>query len=151
MDTVELIGCDSFEGFPEPHGKDARLDGTVHTRARRGALSAPVEVVAAKVRALGYERQIRLVKGFFEETLPLLGDRFSLVHLDVDLYASYRTCLEFFYPRLLRGAYMVFDEYGESDVYPGAKRAIDEFLADKPEGIARFPEARSPRYFIQKV
>ena len=134
--------------------QDARPDGTLHPQARRGVFGdVPLETLQARVRALGYEGQVVQVKGYFQDTLRTLPhERYSLVHLDVDLYGSYRTCLEYFYPRLQPGAYMVFDEYDFSaEVYPGAQRAIDEFLADKPERIERFEEARHPRYFIRKA
>jgi O-methyltransferase len=95
---------------------------------------------------------VTLVKGYFEETLSAWGDRqFSVVHIDCDLYQSYLTCLDFFYPRMVPGGHIVFDEYDFiADVYPGAQKAIDEFLADKPEKITGFPESPIPRYFIVK-
>ncbi len=46
----------------------------------------------------------------------------------------------FFYPRMIHGGALVFDDY-ESDNCPGVRLAIDEFLADKPEHqivIARY-------------
>ena len=59
--------------------------------------------------------------------------RFAFVHVDVDLYSSVRDCCEFFYPRLSGGASMVFDDYGFPHYRDAAKRAVDEYFADKPE------------------
>ncbi|HET9232572.1 MAG TPA: TylF/MycF/NovP-related O-methyltransferase [Candidatus Eisenbacteria bacterium] len=156
LHNVKIYGCDSFEGFPEPTQDDAGENASFHPHVHKGYFGdTRYERLLARIRALGYDDQIRLVKGFFENTLETLnGNRFSLVHLDVDLYGSYQTCLHWAYPRTLPGGYIVLDEYDFSeDVYPGAKRAIDEFLADKPEKLERFPapEVTVPRYFIKKA
>ena len=152
--SFHLLGFDSFEGFPEPVQEDAIPDGTFHERTAKGVFSdTSYEDLKGKVEALGFENQITLVKGYFENTLHHWSDKeFVLVHLDCDLYQSYLTCLEFFYPRVKSGGYIVFDEYGEgaAPVYPGAQKAIDLFLSDKPEKIQRLPESNNPRYFIIK-
>lgn len=148
-----IIGFDSFAGFPEPAAQDALPDGTYHARTRRGVFNdASYEGLSRRIKALGFVDRITLVKGYFENTLAAWPREYSLVHLDCDLYDSYRTCMAFFYPRLRPGGFMVFDEYDFSaGVYPGAQRAIDEFFADKPEQIRRLPDAVTPRYFIAKA
>lgn len=148
-----IVGFDSFAGFPEPAVEDALPDGTYHPRARKGVFSdASYEGLNRRVRRLGMGDRVTLVKGYFENTLSSWEREFALVHLDCDLYESYRTCLEFFYPRLRPGGYMVFDEYDFSaGVYPGAQKAIDEFFAVKPERIRYLSEAVTPRYFITKL
>jgi predicted O-methyltransferase YrrM len=149
-----LIGFDSFEGFPEPREEDALPGGQFHPRALRGVFGdTSYNQLLGKVRALGYQDRIALVKGYFENTLhQWAGETFSIVHLDCDLYQSYVECLNFFYPRVRKGGFIVFDEYDFiADVYPGAQRAIDEFLADKPEKIQWFPEAAKRRCYIVKA
>jgi hypothetical protein len=150
---VRLLGCDSFEGFPQPSGEDALSGGSFHQRARKGVFSdTTYERTMRKVRLLGFDAQVSLLKGFFDRTLPTLSAmRFSLAHLDCDLYRSYVTCLEFLYPRMVPGGYIVFDEYSSEDIYPGAKKAVEQFLAGKPEPIERFPDTWDPRYFIRKL
>jgi hypothetical protein len=148
-----LIGCDSFQGFPTPSQEDALHDGHFHERTQEGVFKeTSCETLTEKIAALGYSQNIRLLKGFFCDTLPLLSKtKFRLAHLDCDLYQSYLTSLEFLYPRLLPGGYIVFDEYDFSEsVYPGAKRAIDEFFRDKPETLQRFHELSDSRCFIVK-
>lgn len=150
---VKLIGCDSFAGFPAPSKEDALSDGTYHERALQGVFNdTSYERLLKRVAALGYADRIQLEKGFFEDTLPKLsGMKFSLAHVDCDLYASYITCLNFLYPRIVSGGYMVFDEYDfSSPVYPGAQKAIDEFFADKPEKLQRFKDLDAARCYIQK-
>ena len=71
---------------------------------------------------------IKLYKGWipnrFEE---VKGQKFSFVHIDVDLYEPTLDSLEFFYPRLAGKGGIVVDDYGFMQ-FPGCKRAVDEFL-----------------------
>jgi hypothetical protein len=59
--------------------------------------------------------------------------RFKLVHIDVDLYQPTRDSVEFFYPRMVPGGVILCDDYGSTRC-PGARRAMDEFFFEKPEG-----------------
>lgn len=87
-------------------------------------------------RFIPWKPRVKLIEGNIEESAPKFvednpGVRFSLVHMDVDLYAPTKAALEAFWPRLSRGGIMLFDEYGIKD-WPGETKAVDEFLADKP-------------------
>lgn len=55
------------------------------------------------------------------------GGAIALLHLDVDLYESYKTALDWLWPFVSPGGIVTFDEY-RSEAFPGATRAIDEFL-----------------------
>ena len=62
-----------------------------------------------------------------------MADRaFSFVHVDVDLYEPTRDSFAFFYERLSPGGILLCDDYG-CTTCPGATKAADEFLADRPE------------------
>ena len=147
---ARIYGLDSFEGFPEPTPEDALDDGTMHPWVRQGGLGdASFERITAQIERMGLADRIAVIPGFFEATLPrLASERFSLVHLDCDLFESYRCCLEFVYPRMLPGGYLVFDDYN-SDVYAGAHRAVDEFFSRRPEQIQFFPDLPGRRYFTR--
>lgn len=62
----------------------------------------------------------------------LQDDRIAFAHIDMDIHDSVLACCEFVYPRLEIGGVMVFDDYGFMTC-PGARRAVDNFFADKPE------------------
>lgn len=64
------------------------------------------------------------------------NENFKLVHLDVDTYISYKESLEFFYDKMIRGGYMIFDDYNEPTC-AGATKAIDEFFQNKEEKILK--------------
>ena len=58
--------------------------------------------------------------------------RFSFVHIDVDLYDPTKDSISFFYDRLNADGIIVCDDYGFTTC-PGATRACNEFLENKPE------------------
>ena len=81
-----------------------------------------------------------LYKGLFSDTLGNVADKtFCFVHIDCDIYQSVQECCEFFYPRMTRGGYMIFDDYVH---IPGVKRAIDEFFSDKIESPILIPRSQ---------
>jgi O-methyltransferase len=64
---------------------------------------------------------------------------FALVHLDCDLYAPMRAGLEFFYPKLVPGGFMIIHDYSSLN-WDGVEKAVDEFFADKPERLVPIPD-----------
>lgn len=110
--TKTAWGFDSFEGFvgAVPHNfKDTSPD-----------------IVKEKLDIFSLSN-VRLIPGYFRESFAVVKDRrFSFVHIDCDVYDSYQECLSFFYPRLVSGGIILFDEYNDPD-WPGATRAVDEF------------------------
>lgn len=69
----------------------------------------------------------------------------SVANIDVDNHDAVKACLEFVYPRVPSGGYIALDDYG-CPACPGAKKATDDFLADKPEKLALSAE---PVHFIK--
>jgi len=72
---------------------------------------------------------------FFEKSAHCLVKspaKNAFIYADVDIYQSTRSCLDFFYPRMVHGGVMIFDDY-EWKGCPGVKKAISEFLAGKNE------------------
>ena len=50
----------------------------------------------------------------------------------------------FFYPRLMEQGIMVFDDYGYTAQFPGAKKAIDEFVKkNKPSFFINLPSGQA--------
>ncbi len=72
-------------------------------------------------------------QGWIPQTFAGLQDmRLCFAHIDLDLYQSILDTLAFVYPRLSSRGVIVFDDYGFASC-PGARRAVDEYFADKPE------------------
>ena len=93
------------------------------------------------VRALVGDESVSYVRGFFPDSLAAITppDRLAVVHLDCDLYEPMRAGLEQFYPRLSPGGVLFLHDYSSGE-WPGAKRAVDEFLRDKPEPLILIPD-----------
>ncbi len=114
---------DSFEGISNPSANDGR-------HWSKGDLSADLDTVQDN---LSQFENISYHKGWIPERFPDVEDRrFSFLHIDVDLYEPTRDSLTFFYPRMNDRGIILCDDYG-STLCPGATKAIDEYLADKPE------------------
>ena len=93
------------------------------------------------VRSLVGEDGVQFVPGYFPTSLPpeLEARRFSIVHLDCDLYEPIKAGMEFFFPRLSPNGLMIVHDY--SSVYwEGVRRAVDEFLAGRPERPVLMPD-----------
>jgi len=119
--TVHLF--DTFSGMP---ATDASLDNHRAGDFEDTSLAA----VRDHLRECG---NVRFYQGLFPSTAgPIEGVQFSLVHVDADIYDSVKACCDFFYPRMGKGGLFVFDDYG-FPTCPGARKAVDEFFADKPE------------------
>lgn len=132
-------GFDSFEGFPEPVAKDE----TTPIKGK-GFWANPPDTVLKVLQdgRLGEEiirERIRLIKGWFDQTLPEYQGRIALLHLDCDLYESYKLSLETLYDKVQPGGVIMFDEYGDTR-WPGATKAIDEFFHDRPEAVQQHPK-----------
>lgn len=148
----KVFGCDSFEGFGEAISIDVELGGLGHEAKRvHGMNSTSMKYVAERVNAFGLNGIITLVPGYFENTLQQLASRtFCYVHLDCDMYDSYRTCMEFFYPRMAPGGIILFDEY-DDPYWPGCNKAVDEFLAGRPERPQQIERDGFVKSYVQKL
>ena len=114
---------DTFQGLPETGKAD-------HPVFRKGKYAASLEEVKHFLR--GY-RNVYFYKGLFPATAePLSDQRFSMVHLDADLYESTRNCLQFFYPRMTPGGVMMAHDF---NLRQGVRKAFVEFFVHKPESI----------------
>ncbi len=141
-DKRTLWGFDSFEGFPEPHSIDMNSPRKPAKGENAVNMVSIYRMLSSYINDEQFIRShITLVKGYFDKTLDSFpGKQISLVNLDVDLYDSYKICLEKLYPKLSVGGIITFDEYiRESFAYPGASKAIDEFFSDKDVAFTRDP------------
>jgi len=56
----------------------------------------------------------------------------------VDIYQAVKDCIDWIYPRLVAGGFMIFDDYGFPSC-PGERRAVDEVFAKLPEAPICLP------------
>ena len=148
----QIYAFDSFQGFaPESVARDPGLGG-VKNEARNvtGYVDFSVEQVKSKIRSFRIDN-ITLVPGYFHQSFKTLPSdmHFSFVHLDVNLYESYREGLEFFYPRLDPSGIILLDEYNDPP-WPGCNKAADEFLAGKPEKLQMAARDNYQKWYLVK-
>lgn len=114
----EFHGFDSFEGLPE-NWYGAYEKGTFD---RKGQLPA-------------VEPNVRLYKGWFEETLPAFLEHYSepvaFLHVDCDLYSSTETILQQLKDRIVPGTIIIFDEYFNYPFWQNHEhKAFQEFVEE---------------------
>jgi O-methyltransferase len=121
--TVYLI--DTFDGLPAPCSNDAHRLGDFNDTS--------VEYVKS---VLGECVNYEIIKQHFPrgDTSNMDNKMFKVVHIDVDLYSCVKECLEYFYPKMIHGGVIVLDDYNAPTCL-GAKKAVDEFISDKPEKV----------------
>jgi O-methyltransferase len=119
----ELHLFDSFQGMPETtEGVDAF--------GRGDFASTSAQAVAELLSPYPF---VRMHVGFIPDTFQGLDlDRIAWAHVDVDIYQSVIDSIEYIYPRLVPGGYLIFDDYGYPSC-PGARRAVDESFVNRPE------------------
>jgi O-methyltransferase len=117
---------DTFEGIPAPTPEDP--DHKI-AELYTGACVGSIEEVTASFRQLEILPKAKLVKGLFDQTLRLANiGPIAVLHIDGDWYASVKTCLETLYDKVVDGGVIQFDDYG---YWKGARKAVDEFLANR--------------------
>lgn len=115
---------DTFEGLPDLSSEDNKK------RFYMGQYSSSFERVKNYLKKY---QNIHFYKGLFPFTSePVKDNKFSFVHLDVDLYEPTLESIKFFYPRMNKGGVIISHDYIEVQ---GVKKAFDEFFKDKPEPI----------------
>ena len=87
--------------------------------------------------------------GYFPDSIPSSFNQcnFAFVHLDADLYEPTRRGIEYFYPRLNVGAFLVVHDY---NAWPGARKAVDEFFKDKPELPIPMPDKSGSALIVKQ-
>jgi O-methyltransferase len=119
---------DSFSGLSDPGQNDGSYwqggDLTTAEEAARRALAPyPAHVLRGWIPDVFAQAEIGSL---------------AFAHVDVDLYEPTLASFEAFYPRLVSGAIIVCDDYGFSTC-PGATRAVEEFMASRPEPVLHSP------------
>jgi O-methyltransferase len=132
--TRKIYAFDSFLGIAQHSDKDiefteAHGKGTGNPRESNGVTSVPMDICKANIIRLGCDiDKFVFIEGWFIDTLPQLTDeKFAIVRLDCDVYESYVTCLQYLYPRLSVGGYLIIDDWQLS----GCKTALMEYFGEE--------------------
>ena len=121
---------DTFDGIPFVGRED---DKSISA----GDCKSSLEFVKENLKG---EKNIEFYKGIFPDTGDKIkNNRFSFVHLDVDIYETTKKSLEFFYDKMNKGGIILSHDYSQ---YKGVKQAFDEFFKDKPEAVVALCESQ---------
>ncbi|MGC4001676.1 MAG: TylF/MycF/NovP-related O-methyltransferase [Pirellulales bacterium] len=122
---------DTFEGLPPA----SEVDRGIYKEHQYTCRLDNVQAYLAKYDNLKY------FKGIFPQSAAdTPEEKYSFVHMDVDLYEGTKACLEYFYPRMLPGGIMISHDYG---LLAGVEAAFTEFFADKPEQVIDQPTTQA--------
>lgn len=132
-----LFIYDTFEGMPEPGDKDhpdaLRRYGELKDGEYSDWCRAGIDIVRDTLSQVTetYSDHCYLVEGKVEDTLEVFGPQsIALCRLDTDWYSSTKVEMEVLFPRVVKGGYIIVDDYSD---WPGCKLAVDEYLANVEE------------------
>lgn len=132
---------DSFGMMPEPSEFD---EEDVHNRFEvikggeskgigddlyYGYESDLLQKVKANFSQFGVDTEtesIDLIKGFYEDVL-IVDEPVALAHIDCDWYESVKVSLERITPHLVKGGYLIIDDYYR---YSGCTKAVNEYFKE---------------------
>lgn len=99
-----LWGFDSFEGFPTPTAEDISKRNPQKGEWADASLEMIQNIFAySGLPKTFVEKNTKLIKGFFEETLERYEGKIAFLHIDADLYDSYKVALKTLFPKVVGG------------------------------------------------
>ncbi len=87
---------------------------------------------------------IDLIKGFYEDAL-IVSEPVALAHIDCDWYESVKLSLERITPHLVKGGYLIIDDYYR---YSGCNKAVDEYFKELKNDYKFY---KNERLLIEKL
>lgn len=153
----KIWGFDSFQGFPSPTYKDI---SNVRSKPLKGEWSSSPsnkyqytqEFLLQVLESAGVDTSsIELIEGYFSSTCQLVANtnhlQIGILHCDGDLYSSVKDTLNAFHESVVQGGFIVFDDFKlsgslESDHFPGARLAYEEFLLQSGDQYEVFANPR---------
>lgn len=122
FENRKIVLLDTFEGFNE---KDIQIETQKNDIDAQKGHFGDVNIQEVQALIEGYD--VDLVKGYFPGSVGNYRDQtYAFVSIDVDLYQPILSGLEYFYPRLSKGGYIIIHDYNYKN-YPGVKQAVREF------------------------
>ena len=155
----KIIGFDTFDGFPAITNLDRSEENDEHKTEGAYSFSDYDNLIeSARLydlnRNIGHIEKLELVKGDAIKTIPEYLKKnkhlmVSLLYLDFDLYEPTKIALEYFMPRMPKGAIIAFDELNQKQ-WPGETLAILDQIGIGSLEIRRFTFTPSLSYAVIK-
>ena len=152
----EIIGFDTFEGFPSTHSNDGKDE-----LVQKGNLNVSENYHETLDNILSSHQKLSfrpknithdLIKGNVIETLPeYLVNKpetlISLAYFDLDLYEPTKQCLEMIKPHICKNGIIAFDQLSLRE-FPGETIAFKEVFGAEDFKIIRSPLSPQQSYII---
>jgi hypothetical protein len=103
---------DSFEGFQPLDQASYQYHDEPHHPGYDSFIKANYSEVVNNFKHYGLEApRVEIFKGFVKDVLPTLNiDKIALLRIDVDAYSATREVLDYLYPKVVKGGYIIFDD-----------------------------------------
>lgn len=144
----KIIAFDVFGKFPLTSFEKDKIfrENFIKNAGEVGPTAEEIEKILV---SKGIGDNVEFVKGDILYTVKdyIEGNpnlKISLLHIDVDLYEPTKVILENFYPLIVNGGIVVFDDYS---IFPGATKAIDDFFGTKQ--VKKFKGLHTPCFIIK--
>lgn len=147
----KIFGFDIFGKFPTNNLKIESDKSFVDDFENAGGDGLPVKEIKEHLDNKGF-KNYELIEGDILESLAEFIEthpqyRFSLIHLDVDVYEVSKEILSLLGGRIVKGGLIVLDDYNTVE---GETLAVDEYLNDGFSSIKKFPISHIPCYIEKK-
>jgi len=129
---------DTFEGFDiEEQKKNIQNEFSSAKDIKDSDFSdTSVQMVLDKLPNV---EMIEVRKGRFPDTIPDEEIQYAFVSIDCDLYEPIRAGLEYFYPRLSEGGYIMIHDYNMEKFMKGIHQAVLEYENKIGKKIQKVP------------
>jgi len=127
-----------------PMKEDDLLDSEIESKDRYSEL----KLDNTKNNLKEFENLIIYHKGYIPEVFFQISKSISsIVYMHIDLNSMKPTIdsLEYFFPKLVSGGIILFDDYGWNN-HKDTKHAVDDFFNDKPGALLHLPTSQAIFY-----
>ena len=104
-----------------------------------------LDIESTKKNLIEFKENLIFHQGYIPDSLmkkPDPPDTIFYLHIDLNSSKPTESALEFFYPRLVVGGVILFDDYGW-DAYEDTKNTIENFFKDKPGLLMKIPTGQA--------
>lgn len=108
---------------------------------------ANLDIEITKKNLNDFKDNIVFHQGYIPESFMKLDSPDYIIYLHIDLNSAKATLatLKFFFPRILKGGVILFDDYGWL-TYKDTKKIVHDFFSDKPGILMKLPTGQAIYY-----
>ena len=125
--------------------QDMREDELLESEYWHVNLYKNLDIESTKKNLIEFKENLIFHQGYIPDSLmkkPDPPDTIFYLHIDLNSAKPTESALEFFYPRLVAGGVILFDDYGW-DAYEDTKNTIENFFEDKPGLLMKIPTGQA--------